>query len=134
LDFWGPNEPDTEKKYDEQDISNGDGPLSSAFCRKVSPMEQAVVNSHANGELNENKNGRTKPHIEKLLLEMCSRFLPLLVPRRAVLLNSLNYMTTLWLMHDNIAFFLSEKALCRFNEESGIFSQYGSVLGLKRKA
>jgi len=36
-------------------------------------------------------------------------------------------------MHDNIAFFLSDKALCRFNEESGFFSQYGSVLGLKRK-
>ena len=69
-----------------------------------------------------------------LLLEMCSRFLPLLVPRRVVLLNSLNYMTTLWLMPDNIAFFLSDKTLCRFNEESGIFSQYGSVLELNRKA
>jgi len=31
------------------------------------------------------------------------------------------YMTTLWLMHDNIALFLLDKTLCRFNEEFGIF-------------
>ncbi len=60
MDFWGPNEPDPEKKYDEQDISNGDGPLSSAFCRKASPMEQAVMNSHSNNDHNENKNDGTE--------------------------------------------------------------------------
>ena len=122
-EFFVPNESDTENEDDKQNTSEGSRPPSSTFCRKGSPLEQTLMNSHSNGDLNENKNGRTKPHIERLLLEKCPKFLRSLVPGRVVLLNSLNYMTTLWLMHDNIAFFLSNKALCCFNEESGIFSQ-----------
>lgn len=59
--------------------------------------------------------------VERLLLEICQNFLPSQVPGRDVLLHSLKHMTALLLMHDNIAFFLSDKALCCFNEEFGIF-------------
>ena len=36
-------------------------------------------------------------------------------------------------MHDNVAFFLSDKALCRFNEEYGIFHNTDLFWGLTEK-